>query len=244
MKKTLLASTVIAILVANLATASSKEDSQDNFSSNTGASKEENIGFFSGAISGTLIGGPIGFIVGGISGVLMGEQVKKANQLDQAKGQLALTQDENDAINQQLGTLKAQISNSTMQAMKAADWITQGLTLNLMFTTNSTELSDNDLQMINRLSSLLNEYPDLNIRLNGYSDARGDEDSNMALSEARIRVVESIFALNGIDSTRLNLTAHGEAESLESAANPDHYAMDRRVSIQFYKKEVSSVAQY
>ena len=243
MKKTLLASTIIALLVANVSPAHASNSTSANTDPKTSPSKEENIGFFSGALSGALIGGPIGFFVGGISGVLIGEQVDKANQLDQVEEQLARKNTENEVINQQITSLEKRISNSTLQAMKAADWITQGLTLNLMFTTSSTELSHNDRQMINRLSNLLNEYPDLNIRLDGHSDARGDEDFNMALSEARIKSVEQVFATNGIDSTRLNIAAHGEAESSELTPNLDNYAMDRRVSIQFYSKEITVVAQ-
>ena len=231
MKKTLLASTIIAILAVTASPA------------NASASKEENIGFLSGALTGAAIGGPFGFIIGGISGVLMGEQVDKANQLEQTKNRLVAEHAENDAINQQLVALKAQISNSALQSIKAADWITQGLILNLMFTTSSTNLSDDDLLTINRLSQLLSEYPELNIHLDGHSDARGDEDSNMALSEARIKAVEQVFASNGIDSTRVNISAHGEAESLETSSSLDNYAMDRRVSIQFYTKKISSVAQ-
>ena len=243
MKKTLLASTIIAILAANVSAALASNNSSANTDSKTSPSKEENIGFFSGALSGALIGGPIGFIVGGISGVLIGEQVDKANQLDEVEQRLAEKNDENEMINQQIAALETQISSSTVEAMKAADWITQGLTLNLMFTTSSTELSHNDRQMINRLSSLLNEYPDLNIRLDGHSDARGDEDFNMALSEARTKAVEQVFSTNGIDATRLNISAHGEAESSELTTSLDNYAMDRRVSIQFYTKEVTAVAQ-
>jgi len=230
MKKTLLASTICAILAFNASTATAE------------SSEEENVGFLAGALSGALLGGPVGFVIGGISGVVMGEQVNKANQVERMEQQLLVEQDENQAISTKVEQLEAQISTSTSQAMKAADWITEDLTLNLMFTTGSTKLSANDLQMVTRLSKLLTEYPELNIRLNGYSDIRGDEESNMALSESRTRVVEQAFADNGIDSTRLNITAHGEAES-SSTTNPDDYAMDRRVSINFYTPSSSTVAQ-
>jgi len=204
------------------------------------ASKEGNVGFFSGAIAGAAVGGPIGFIVGGIIGSVTGEQVHKANELEE---ELALQQDENQMIQQELASIKQDGMQFNSQQANGSDWITQGLTLNLMFTTNSAALSESDNHMIERLAGILNEYPELKIRLDGYADPRGDEVTNMKLSEARTKSVEQAFDSLGISTSRLTIQAHGEAEATAETGNLDAYAMDRRVSVNFFTVEEVSVAQ-
>ena len=215
------------------------------FTFNTGAvkaeaSKEGNVGFFSGAIAGAAVGGPVGFIVGAIAGSLTGEQVHKANELEQ---ELAKQQDENQLIQQELASVKQDGMKFSSQQADGSDWITQGLTLNLMFTTNSAALSESDNHMIERLAGILNEYPELNVRLDGYADPRGDEVTNMKLSQARTKAVEQAFDSLGISASRLTIQAHGEAEATDETGDLDAYAMDRRVSVNFFTAEDVSVAQ-
>lgn len=207
------------------------------------ASQEENVGFISGAISGAVIGGPIGFFVGGIAGVLIGEQVEKANQLDDVKAELANNSSEKAAIEEELASLKQQSYDQSFDTTSGAEWITEGLTLNLMFTTNSAELSANDHQMINRLANVLTEYPELKIRLDGYSDTRGNENMNMTLSQSRVQSVEKAFESVGISASRLIIRAHGETLATATLGDIDGYALDRRVSVNFITSEKESVAQ-
>jgi len=215
------------------------------FTFNTGAVKAEastegNVGFFSGAVAGAAVGGPIGFIVGGVVGSLTGEQVHKANELEE---QLAKQQDENSLIQEELAAAKQDSMQFSSQQADGSDWITQGLTLNLMFTTNSAELSESDNHMIERLAGILNEYPELNVRLDGYADPRGDEVNNMKLSKARTEAVEQAFDSLGISASRLTIQAHGESKATEETGDLDAYAMDRRVSVNFFTAEDVSVAQ-
>jgi outer membrane protein OmpA-like peptidoglycan-associated protein len=208
---------------------------------------EENVGFFSGAIAGAAVGGPIGFIFGGAIGAFTGNQVSKANQLDQATAELSsekrLVSEMQEQIERLNSTVETLPSNESSQSSNDVEWITEGLTLNLMFTTNSSKLSANDENMIKRLSSVLNEYPGLNIKLDGYADPRGNEETNMKLSAQRIESVESAFEKYGISANRLNIKAHGESKADQQIIDLDAYAMERRVSIHFYNAEESTVAQ-
>ena len=207
------------------------------------ASTEENVGFFSGAIAGAAVGGPIGFIVGGVIGALTGDQVNKANQLDEAKIKLSEQLNENQQIQQQLVELQQGAQDIKSSLTSSAEWLKQGLTLNLMFTTNSAELSDNDHLMISRLSKIVTQHPELKILLDGYADPRGSDESNMTLSEARTKAVEQAFAAQGVSSSRLVMRAHGESKASAKSDNLDAYAMDRRVSVNFITAEDATIAQ-
>lgn len=207
------------------------------------ASTEENIGFFSGAIAGAAVGGPIGFFVGGVAGALTGNQVHKANQLDETKIKLSEQLDQNQEIQQQLTELQHGAQQIKSSLASSAEWLTQGLTLNLMFTTNSAELSQNDHLMISRVSKIVTQHPELKVLLDGYADPRGSDETNMTLSEARTRAVEQAFDAQGVSSSRLIIKAHGESKATTQSGNLDAYAMDRRVSVNFLLAEEVSLAQ-
>ena len=230
MKKLVIVTSIIATFAFN-ATAVHAE-----------ASTEQNVGFFSGAISGAAVGGPIGFFIGGVSGALLGKKVEKANQLDQVAAQLEQTKLDNQNLTAQVSNLSSQVEKQAYSVDGSA-WITEGLTLNLMFTTNSSELSATDKSMIERLSNVLNEYPSLNIRLDGYADPRGSQEQNLALSVERTVSVKQHFASLGVSSSRLIIRAHGEKEALSAIGDTDGHAMDRRVSMNFFTAESEVVAQ-
>lgn len=230
MKKTIAITTLIAVMGLSI----------NNVKA---ASTEEDIGFLSGAVTGAAVGGPVGFFVGGIAGVLLGGQVEKANKLDQVNVELSRKSEEFSNISHELVTIKQQVSKAEKELKTANQWITEGLSLDLLFTTNSTELSEKDQQVINRLADLLLEYPELKIRLDGYADPRGKEQENYQLSFARAEAVQLALAGKGIDIARLITQAYGESQSDETNTSTESYALERRVSINFLIEESTTVAQ-
>ncbi|MBV1911187.1 MAG: sortase-associated OmpA-like protein PdsO [Kangiellaceae bacterium] len=207
------------------------------------SSTEENVGFLSGAVTGAAVGGPIGFFVGGIVGVLVGEQVEKANKLDQTEQVLIQKEAEFNAVESELAFVKEQVDKAQDEIKTTNQWITEGLKLDLMFTTNSIELSPKDEEIINRLVSLLVQFPEIRIKLDGYADPRGLEQTNLELSLARAEAVKTAVTEQGIDSSRLLIQAHGEQESTNDVSDPDSYAFDRRVSVNFLIEQPSTLAQ-
>ncbi|WP_444994192.1 OmpA family protein [Aliikangiella sp. IMCC44359] len=201
------------------------------------SSKEENIGFASGALAGAAIGGPVGFLVGAVAGVLVGEQVEKAGRLDDVKMELELTSQREALLKEKLSQAE-EMANST-----ETDWATDGLTLNLMFTTNSAELASSDYENIKQVASILSKYPELNIRLDGYSDPRGSKADNLTLSQQRVDKVKQVFESFGIDTKRLLGTAHGEIEVVAEQSNVDSYALARKVSVNFITQSEEQLAQ-
>lgn len=206
------------------------------------ASKEENIGFASGAIAGAAVGGPIGFIVGAVTGVLVGEQVEQANKLEGVEAELANAVKTEKQLKKELAMIQETIEYQQTSAVEA-DWLTEGLTMNVMFTTDSSALSDADIATIRKLSTVLKEFPDLKIKLDGYSDPRGSKKHNFILSQNRVDAVKNTFEKFGITAERLLTTAHGEIEGQDSTDNLDAYAMARKVSVNFTSEPVDRVAQ-
>ncbi len=229
MKKLIIVSSLIAALAINTTTVQADP------------STEENVGFVSGALTGAAVGGPIGFFIGAVAGVLVGEQVEKAGHLDEVTAELNQSKFDRQALESEIAEIHDSLDQHRSVNDAKTDWFTQGLTLNLMFTTNSTELSKTDQLMIQRLSKILAKYPELQVKLDGYADPRGSEQDNFELSLKRTQAVELTFESLGIDRSRLSIQAHGEAQA--KIGSNDGYAMDRRVSMNFFTKTHDAVAQ-
>jgi len=229
MKKVLAITTLIATSVFATGHASAE------------SSKEENIGFATGAITGAAIGGPVGFVVGSALGVIFGDQVHKANQLDDANNQLAKAQTRESQLQEEIAMIQENLQLET--AGTEAQWVTEGLTLNLMFTTNSAYLSDADRDNIDRIATIMKQFPELSLRLDGYSDPRGSKSDNLLLSQQRVDSVIDAFEAKGVQSDRLIGFAHGEVAGLETHPDMDAYAMARKVSVNFVTSGNSQLAQ-
>ena len=230
MKKLVVISTLVATALLNTNPAQAE------------ASKEENVGFASGAVVGAAVGGPIGFIVGSVAGVLVGDQVNKANELDTVKQELVESNAKSKQLQQEIAMIQENIEFEQNSGI-SAEWMTEGLTMNVMFTTNSSNLSDADVAAISRLSRVLKEFPELNIRLDGYSDPRGSKADNLILSQKRAESVKQAFKRFGISPARVAINAHGEMTIPATNVDLDAYAMARKVSVNFSTQPTDRVAQ-
>lgn len=59
------------------------------------------------------------------------------------------------------------------------------------------------------------------VQLNGYTDAKGDDDYNLALSKRRADAVKAWLAANGVEAARLQAAGLGEADPVASNERPD-----------------------
>ncbi|PCI72804.1 MAG: hypothetical protein COB38_02880 [Gammaproteobacteria bacterium] len=198
------------------------------------ATTEENVGFFTGALAGAAIGGPIGFIIGGVSGILMGDQVHQANQLEGLEMKISQQNHLNAGLIQELDALQVSIEQTNEMLDAKTQFLTHELTLNLMFQSNSSELADRDFALVDRVSSILTDFPELNIQLDGYTDPVGNPEDNLSLSQDRTSNVKLAFESLGINSRRIQMNSHGESLTSIDIKDMDSYALERRVSINFY----------
>jgi outer membrane protein OmpA-like peptidoglycan-associated protein len=231
MKKALITATLIATFAVNINQA------------HAAASAEENVGFFSGAVTGAAVGGPIGFIIGGVAGALLGEQVEKANELDATVAKLEQQSNSYQLVENELNSMKNKVSEAKQELQNTSQWLTEGLSLELLFTTNSSEISERDQQVLQKLATLLVKFPQLKIRLDGFADPRGTQDANYLLSLSRAEAVLNKLKELGIPQSRVLLTAHGEANAAKLNPSVESYAAERKVSIKFMLEQDSILAQ-
>lgn len=79
------------------------------------------------------------------------------------------------------------------------------------------------------------QCPAVDITVEGYTDSRGSEAYNQALSERRAEEVARYLAAQGVSAERLEAVGMGESdpiepnENLDGSDNPDGRAKNRRV---------------
>ncbi|MEO0572447.1 MAG: OmpA family protein [Bacteroidota bacterium] len=81
---------------------------------------------------------------------------------------------------------------------------------NIMFSLNSSYLTENDKVVMGKLVQILNDYPAVRIAIEGHADSRGGDKYNQWLSERRAkRAAEYILSL-GVTEDRISYDGFGE----------------------------------
>lgn len=83
---------------------------------------------------------------------------------------------------------------------------------NVFFDLGSARLRQTSYTELNELVSWLNANPDVKIELQGHTDAQGDDDDNMVLSDNRAKAVMKYLVEKGINSQRLTAKGYGETK--------------------------------
>ena len=205
------------------------------------ASRQETIGFGTGAVVGAAAGGPVGFLVGAALGaklgdmyhekdarneVLSGELTAARQRLDRMEAELAATDGDLRKVGAELQALVASGAPQMLELMKT------GIEMDLLFRTEADELNAETADRVDELARVLAALPSVQIRLDAWADPRGEEDYNQSLSERRAEHVVSLLTAGGIPAGRVMANAHGEAEGEEG--DPDRNALERRVSLTLY----------
>lgn len=104
------------------------------------------------------------------------------------------------------------------------------VTLRLAFANNAAEVVDpKDAQLV-ELAEFLKYYPETNVTIEGYTDSRGSEAYNQALSLKRAAAVATILqSLYGVDNARISTVGFGEAKPIADNATAEGRALNRRV---------------
>jgi OmpA-OmpF porin, OOP family len=101
---------------------------------------------------------------------------------------------------------------------------------NLHFDTNSSTIAPQDEELLkSRGVAILEANPDLRVRIDGHTDARGTDAYNQKLSERRAEAVRKFFVAHGIDPSRLETRGFGESSPAAPNDSPEHMAENRRV---------------
>ena len=102
----------------------------------------------------------------------------------------------------------------------------------ILFATNSSTLSDASRSALRKLAVSLNENPDTDIKIVGYTDNTGKVDYNQTLSEKRAKSVYDYMMVDqGVSGRRMEYEGKGVHDPVASNNTPEGRALNRRVEI-------------
>jgi outer membrane protein OmpA-like peptidoglycan-associated protein len=101
----------------------------------------------------------------------------------------------------------------------------------VLFDTGKASLKAGATSNLNKLVAFLNEYSDRTVLIEGYTDSVGSEDYNQGLSERRADSVKSYLAGQGIGSIRLSASGKGESDPVATNDSAAGRQQNRRVEV-------------
>ena len=212
-----------------------------------GASREENIGVGTGVVIGALAGGPVGAFVGAAIGAKLGDSFSEKSarfdllDAEVKQGRQNIVRLEGDV--RRLGRDKAELDRDVrrLQAMNRPELVNllqAGIEMDLLFRTDEHVLADETGSRLGTMAATVASIPDVRIRLDGYSDERGDASYNQGLSLKRAEHVRDVLVASGFPASRIDVSAHGE--SPVSTPTADNFALERRVSVTLFVADSAS----
>lgn len=110
----------------------------------------------------------------------------------------------------------------------------RGLTITLgdvLFDTNKSQLKPGGMRSVQKLAQFLQENPQRKVSVEGFTDSRGSEDYNQALSERRADAVKTALIDQGINSDRVAARGYGKAFPVAENNTSGGQQLNRRVEI-------------
>lgn len=100
---------------------------------------------------------------------------------------------------------------------------------NVYYATNSAELKQESMVVIEEFVEFLNDNPTIKIEIHGHTDDVGDDASNLSLSTDRAFTVYDILQNKGISKSRLiGFKGYGKSKPIASNATEEGRAKNRR----------------
>jgi OOP family OmpA-OmpF porin len=100
----------------------------------------------------------------------------------------------------------------------------------IYFGSSSVDVGKSGEELVNNLKSLLDEYPDVNIIIQGHASDDGSESYNMKISQKRADTVAAALVAAGIDASRMTTEAYGESKPLSDRKSSRRVEFDRGVN--------------
>ncbi|MCS6905468.1 MAG: OmpA family protein [Bacteroidia bacterium] len=103
---------------------------------------------------------------------------------------------------------------------------------NIFFDFAKATLRKSSEPELNRLFNILNEYPQMRIRIIGHTDSIGSQAYNQKLSEERAKAVATYLIKKGISETRIEYLGLGESSPIATNSTEEGRQQNRRIEFE------------
>lgn len=107
----------------------------------------------------------------------------------------------------------------------------------IQFDLGKASIKKSSYKLLDEIVQILNDYPDYNMTIDGYTDNTGNATRNLELSKKRANAVKDYFISKGIDANRLMADGHGIDNPVASNKTAAGRAKNRRVEMDLKLKD-------
>jgi outer membrane protein OmpA-like peptidoglycan-associated protein len=105
------------------------------------------------------------------------------------------------------------------------------------FDTNKATIKKRSHSVLEQVASVMEANPDIRLlRVQGHTDARGDEQHNLELSQRRAVSVKEFLLEQGVDAERLSARGYGETHPIADNDTKEGRAENRRVEFHIIER--------
>ncbi|HEX7584121.1 MAG TPA: OmpA family protein [Prolixibacteraceae bacterium] len=109
------------------------------------------------------------------------------------------------------------------------------------YDLDKSNVSPEAAAILDKLVTLMKEYPDLEIRVESHTDSRGSDEYNMLLSKKRARAAFDYLVSKGIEPNRMLYQGYGETRLLNRCSNgvncsEEEHEVNRRSIVKVVRK--------
>ena len=184
------------------------------FGSGAGAAIGAGIGALIGGKKGAAIGAISGAAVGGTTGVIIGKKMDK-----------------------QAEELRNSIPGAQVERVGEGINVVFDQGAGIYFASNGTAINTDTKNVLNKLSEVLNKYPDTNLFVVGHTDSDGAADYNLSLSFKRANAVADYLENLGVPANRFTVKGEGEEFPVADNSTAAGKAKNRRVELSIMANE-------
>ncbi len=98
----------------------------------------------------------------------------------------------------------------------------------VFFGTDSYDVNAEARSTLDNQANWLQQYPSVNITIEGHADERGTREYNLALGERRANSVKNYLVALGVSPARINTVSYGKERPAVPGANETAWSQNRR----------------
>jgi len=110
----------------------------------------------------------------------------------------------------------------------------------LLFDTGSATLQPASQDQLTNIAGILKAYPQVKIRIGGYTDNTGDPAANLQLSQQRADSVMAQLTQLGVDPSRMSAKGYGQEAPVADNSTEEGRQKNRRISLRVIEKPGSA----
>jgi len=110
----------------------------------------------------------------------------------------------------------------------------------LLFDTGAATLQPASEEQLTNIAAILKAYPQVKIRIGGYTDNTGDPAANLRLSEDRADNVMAELVRLGIEPARMSAKGYGAEDPIADNSTSEGRQKNRRISLRVTDKQAAA----